>query len=290
MEDLLGLNKIDDKTKVIGIIGKPIEQSLSPIMHNAAFKELNLNYIYMIFKVDESQLAIAIEAVRALGVRGLNVTMPYKNEVMQYLDKLDALAEEIGAVNTIVNDGGVLTGYNTDAYGALEALKNNKVDLNSIDGKVLIIGAGGGAQAVAYGLAKVGAEIYIANRTFKKGEQLAKELNKITSAKAITIKEIPTVIHDTVIMINCTPLGMTGTSSMSEVPTELIKKDMIVFDIVSKPKETPLLKLAKEKGAKVIFGYEMVVYQGAKAFELWTGKIPPLDVMRKVVLDELNKE
>jgi shikimate dehydrogenase len=290
MEDLLGLNKIDDKTKVIGIIGKPIEHSLSPIMHNSAFKELDLNYIYLKFNVDKSQLALAIEAVRALGVRGLNVTMPYKNEVMQYLDKLDALAEEIGAVNTIVNNAGVLTGYNTDAYGALEALKNNEVDLNSIDGKVLIIGAGGGARAVAYGLAKIGAEIVIANRTFKKGEQLAKELNKITSAKAITIKEIPMVIHDTVIMINCTPTGMTGSLSMSLIPGELIKKDMIVFDIVSKPKETPLIKLAKEKGAKVIFGYEMVVYQGAKAFELWTGKIPPLDVMRKVVLDELDKE
>jgi shikimate dehydrogenase len=207
---------------------------------------------------------------------------------MKYLDHLDDLAQSIGAVNTVVNDDGKLLGYNTDAYGAFEALKNAGIDVSRNKTKVLILGAGGAASAVAVPLAKAGNKITIANRTFETGERLAEELNKFSQTTAIGLDDIPNMISDVKILINCTPVGMKGYLEDSPIPANLLRDDLIVFDIVYSPMDTPLLTAAKKIGAKIIYGYEMLILQGVKAFELWTGITAPIELMRRVVLEELE--
>lgn len=281
-------DKLDTNTQICGIIGNPLGHTLSPKMHNAAFKELGLNFVYLPIEIPKDRLGTIIDGLKALNFRGINVTIPYKQEITQYLDELDANALEIGAVNTIVNDDGRLIGYNTDSYGASQALKSNGVEIDKNKGKVLILGAGGAARAAAFSLAKTGQNIIIANRTYETAEKLANELNKISSSEAIRISEINDVINDVTILINCTPLSLSDTSSESVMPLELIRNDMVIFDMVYTPKYTPLLIAGQKVDAKIIFGYDMLVHQGAKSFELWTGKLPHLQKMREVVLAELG--
>ncbi len=288
LKEKMIFDNLDRKTKICGVIGNPLGQSLSPMMHNAAFKELGLNYVYLPFEIPETQLEFALSSMRTMGFRGFSVTLPFKNKVMKYLDHVDDLAQTIGAVNTVVNDDGKLIGYNTDAYGAFEALRNAGIDVTQNKTKVLILGAGGAARAVAVPLAKAGSEITVANRTFKTGERLAKKLNKFSQATAIGLDDISNIISDVKILINCTPVGMKGFLEDSPIPTNLLRNDMIAFDIVYSPKDTPLLTAAKKIGATIIYGYEMLILQGVKAFELWTGKTAPIELMRRVVREELE--
>ena len=286
------LEKIDKNISICGILGKPLDHTLSPVMHNAGFTASGLNFRYIQLEVSEEQLSDTIENLKERHFRGLNITIPYKSKVMQYLDSIDDLASKIGAVNTIVNNDGVLTGYNTDVDGAIEALKPTGIDVDDNSKKVLILGAGGSARAVCFGLARLGLSLVITNRTNEGAEQLAKELKRNTEASAVLLDEINEIIDEINIIINCTPVGMKGMNNYnnsSPISSELLRKNMIVFDIVYNPMETSLLRDAKEVGAKIIYGYEMLVRQGARSFELWTGKPAPMDVMREAVLRELNK-
>ncbi len=284
----MDFDNIDSKTTICGIIGKPLGHSLSPAMHNAAFAKLGLDFIYLALEIEKNELKDTLKELVKRDFRGLNVTLPYKIAIMDFLDEIDDIACEIGAVNTLVNRNGTLKGYNTDSIGAMEALKRAGVELENSSNKILILGAGGAARAVATPLAKMGSELIIANRTHQKGEELAGMLSKFANSKAIGFNEIGDVVDEVNILINCTSAGMKGGLKDSPFPTHLLRSDLVVFDIVYSPKDTPLLLAAKKAGAKIIYGYEMFIYQGAAAFELWTGHHAPEEVMREVVINELK--
>ena len=273
---------IDSKTNVVGVIGKPIGHSMSPMMHNAAFSRLGLNYVYLAFEV--SDLRGAIDSMRALGVRGFNVTIPYKVDVLRYLDKVDSVAKRIGAVNTVVNDKGMLKGYNTDCSGAVDAL----VSKTNIKGrKIAVIGAGGAARAVAFGVAEKGAHVLVVNRTLSKGEKLVSDVNRFfpESAECGTMDGL----SDVDIIVNTTPVGMDPDVHKTPVSKKFLRRNHIVMDIVYNPIETQFLKDAKSLGCMTITGVEMFVGQGSRSFELFTGKSAPRDVMQNAVFSLLGK-
>jgi shikimate dehydrogenase len=282
--------KISGKTKVCGIIGEPIEHTLSPTMHNAAFEKLNLDFVYVPFKVKMGMLREAIRGMRNLGIVGLNVTMPYKSTVMQYLDEVDLTARHVDAVNTILNEGGSLIGYNTDGVGALNALKENGVALNGKN--LLLLGAGGAGKAIAFHTAQKAAKLVILNRTPQKAKKLTEALrkefkNKEIICKKLSAEAVKEELKNANILINATSIGMHPNIDQSPVPSRLMKPDLCVMDIVYNPPETKFLKDAKAAGAKVVSGIEMLVYQGAASFEIWTKHKAPVEVMKQAVLDRL---
>ena len=285
--------RISGKTIVCGIIGDPIEHTMSPAMHNAAFQTLGLDYTYVPFRVKSLELKKAIEGIRGLNLRGLNVTIPHKVAVMQFLDRIDPLAEKIGAVNTIVNDDGILSGYNTDATGFLQTLHDKDVDPE--DKKVLLLGAGGAARAIGNVLAGEKARITILNRRqeLSWAEDLARLLMHHYGAKVnageLTPENLQRAIEGVDIVVNSTSLGMSPDDDQTPVPADLLGASLTVFDVVYNPYETRLLREAKAAGAKTINGLEMLVRQGAIAFEKWTGIKAPVDVMRQSALDLLQK-
>jgi shikimate dehydrogenase len=284
--------EISGKTKVCAIIGDPVEHSLSPIMHNAAFKELGLNLVYVAFTVTTRELQTAVLGARSLGLRGLNVTMPHKNTVMNYLDDVDATAKSIGAVNTILSNNGRLIGYNTDGNGAMIALQENGVYPE--EKKMVILGAGGAAKAIAYQAAQDVDELVILNRTPEKTKKLAEMLQKSFGKKvkgaALSSEVLKEELETADILVNATALGMHPDVNSSPVPPSLLRHDLCVMDIVYNPLETRLLNDAKAAGAKVVSGIEMLIYQGAVAFEIWTNCPAPVEVMKKATLNELEKQ
>lgn len=273
--------------RICGIVGDPLKHSLSPVMHNAAFSELNLGFKYHVFEIKEDQLTQTLDTLKFKNFRGLNVTHPFKLKIIEYLDFIEEGAKSVGCVNTIVNNSGRLSGYNTDSEGAISALTQSGVDLNAKN-NILILGAGGAARSVSQPLAKMKNQIYIANRSHTRSMELCKELEQFSEAKAVKIQEIPDVISDMNILINCTPLGMLGGPKGSFISHDLIDSHLTVFDMVYNPKLTPLLEAAKKKSARIIYGHEMFVLQGALAFVLWTKKKAPLDIMRRTVLERLK--
>jgi len=283
---------INGKTRVCAIIGDPVEHSLSPVMHNAAFKELGLNLVYVAFTVTRNELKDAISGARSLGMRGLNVTMPHKNAVMSYLDETDSTAKAIGAVNTILNEQGKLIGFNTDGVGALRALKENGI---SPDGKkMLIVGAGGAAKAIAFQAAQEVEELVILNRTSEKAEQLAevlrREFGKRVNGGALSAEVLKKELKTTDILVNATSVGMHPDVNRSPVPSDLLRRDLCVMDIIYNPLETKLVTDAKAVGAKVVLGLEMLLYQGAVAFEIWTNCPAPVEVMKEAALNKLAEQ
>jgi len=284
---------ISGKTKICGIIGDPIEHTMSPVMHNTAFKTLGLDYVYLPFKVKNEELKQAIAGARALNIRGLNVTIPHKVAVMQLLDKIDPLAEKIGAANTIVNDEGILTGYNTDAYGFIQALLEK--DINPIGKKVLVLGAGGAAKAICFILAEQGVSLVILNRKLEL--EWAQDIaNRIKQNYTINVradelnkKNLEQVLANTDILVNATSVGMSPNSHETPVDAEFLCSNMVVFDIIYNPFPTRLLQEAKTAGARTIDGLEMLVCQGALSFEKWTGQKPPVDLMRQSAMRLLQK-
>lgn len=262
---------IDARTKLCCIIGNPVEHSKSPLMHNAAYQALRLNFAFLAFRV--SDVKQALEGLRAIGARGIVVTIPHKQEVMQYVDMVDETAKEIGAVNTIVNDNGVLKATNTDWTGAMRALKEK----TSIAGKtVAVLGAGGAARAIIYGLKKENAlKILIFNRSVKKAQNLAKEFD-VDSAFPLTDEA---KISGSDIIINTTSVGMEPKENESPISEDYIHKHHVVFDIVYTPRETKLLQLAKKKGATLVYGDKMLLYGAMTQFELFTGQKAPQKVM-----------
>jgi shikimate dehydrogenase len=282
------------ETRCCGIIGDPVEHSLSPAMHNAAFKELGLDFIYIAFRVKREELADAIKGVRALNIRGLNVTIPHKVAVIQFLDELDALAEKIGAVNTIVNDGGVLKGYNTDATGFLQALLVKEIAPQGK--KVVILGAGGASRAISFVLAEQGASLVILNRRQELdwAVDLAGRISRAfpTEVPALELNEknLAAALVGADILVNATSVGMSPGSDETLVNPQLITPNLIVFDIVYHPARTRLLVEAEQAGARIINGVEMLLWQGALAFEKWTGLKAPLGVMRAGIIDGLARQ
>ncbi|MGD0994277.1 MAG: shikimate dehydrogenase [Candidatus Bathyarchaeia archaeon] len=282
---------ISGKTRVCGVIGDPIEHTLSPIMHNAAFEALKLDYVFLAFKVKPAEVGNAISGMRALTIHGLNVTMPHKSTVINYLDEIDQASKTIGSVNTILNKAGRLFGFNTDGIGALKALRENGVEPRGK--KVLLLGAGGAARAIAYTLAQEADELVILNRTAKPATELTnllkKAFNKKVIANALTPGTIKDNLVDSDVLINATSVGMKPNANQTPVAPEWLKADLAVMDIVYSPVETKLAKDAKAVGAKVVSGVEMLIYQGAASFEIWTSGKAPVEVMRKAALNHLLK-
>ena len=268
---------INSNTSLYAILGDPISHSLSPVMHNSAFSYIDYNGAYFAFKVEE--IGNAITGIRALGIKGAGITIPHKITVMEFLDEVDNLAKKIGAVNTIVNRKGKITGYNFDCLGAVIALKE-KTYLKGKD--VCILGAGGAARAVGYGIISEGGRLTILNRTIGKGEKLAEELE----SEFCPFSDFNRRKCD--ILINTTPVGMHPHVKDIPVSKEDIKKGMVVMDAVYNPIKSNLLLVAEAKGCVTIDGVSMFVYQGAAQFELWTGRKAPIDLMRKAVLNALG--
>jgi shikimate dehydrogenase len=283
---------ISGKTRICAIIGDPVEHSLSPAMHNAAFKELKLNLVYVAFTVTRNELKEAISSARILGFRGLNVTMPHKNAVIKYLDETDSMAKSIGAVNTVLNDGGRLVGFNTDGIGAMRALKENGVSLNGR--KLLLLGAGGAAKAIAFQAAQEVEELVVLNRTFEKAEKLAEALRKNFGKKvrggAFSSEFLKEEIKDADILVNATSVGMHPDVNKSPVPRTQLRPSLCVMDIIYSPLETKLVMDAKAEGAKIVSGLEMLIYQGVASFEIWTNHPAPVEVMKKAALNKLNEQ
>lgn len=281
--------RIDGETKICALIGDPVEHTLSPCIHNAAFEHLGLNYVYVAFNVKPRDLEKAIKGVLGLGIHGLNVTMPHKTRILSFLDRLDPNARLMGAVNTILNDHGKLVGYNTDGVGALRALLEVEKDMKTKN--VLILGAGGASRAISFALATKVFKLVVMNRTFEKAVSLVFEVKRKVGGRVKAREFTPEALSEEVrradIIINATPIGMHPQSNETPIPPELLRPDMTVFDLVYNPLETKLLKEAKKVGARTIDGLKMLVYQGAASFKIWTGIDPPLDVMLKAARREI---
>ena len=270
---------ISGKTKVTGLFGYPVEHSLSPAMHNAAFEYLKLDYCYVTFSVRPDMLKDAVQAIRALGLKGVNVTVPHKENVIPFLDEISEEALFIGAVNTIKNDDGKLTGYNTDGRGFMQSLSDAGIDAR--DKKIIIFGAGGASRAIGYYLCKEASEVHLFDVDDKKADSLKEHLNKLkgnvslADAKSVKNKDFFSGID---IIINATPLGLKMDDPMP-ADISLIDKGHVVCDLIYK--ETPLLREASMIGCKTMDGLGMLLWQGVFAFEVWTGIMPPVDVMKK---------
>lgn len=279
---------ITGSTNIVGLIGNPVEHSFSPQMHNAAFKALNLDYTYVAFDVNPAYLKTAINGAKSLNIKGFNVTIPHKINVMKYLDKLDDIAKLIGAVNTI--DFKDLKGYNTDGIGAIKAIE----EIDSVKNKnIVIAGAGGASRAISFYLAKYGADkITILNRNIDKAKNLANDIlnsNLIEDIKTDSISQINNYLNDSDILINTTPVGMSPNINDKPIASaENMHEDLIVFDAVYNPNETVLLKEAIKANAKPVYGIKMLLYQGAESFKIWTGQNPPIDVMEEILIKTLN--
>ena len=277
---------INAHTQLCGLIGNPVEHSLSPAIHNAAFQKLGLNFVYLAFRVEA--IGDAIKGLRSLGnFRGASVTIPHKVSAVSFLDSLEPTARHIGAINTIVAEGGILKGYNTDAIGALRALHEGGVALNGR--QVVMLGSGGAARAIAFAL---GAETGIDRLTILGIDEQERTVlvRDLRSKTGMVVQESPLdegtlrkVLPDTHVLIHCTPMGMSPNVQQTSVPAALLHKGLTVMDIVYNPRDTQLLKDAKAAGCRVIPGFEMFLYQAAAQFELWTNQDAPTGVMRAVL-------
>lgn len=278
--------EINVETKFCGIIGNPVEHSLSPAIHNAAFRRLALNYVYLAWRVES--IGDAIRGLRALGnFRGASVTIPHKVSAVPFLDEIEPTARQIGAINTIVLEQGRLVGFNTDATGALRALREGGATLAGQ--RIVMMGSGGSARAIAFALAAESkAEVLmLLGVDDKERVALARDLRAKTS---VTVEEYPLderalgrTVPDAQVLIHCTPVGMSPRADATCVPSALLHPGLTVMDVVYNPRETKLLKEAKRSGCKTISGIEMFLNQAVAQFELWTNQLAPVDVMRFVL-------
>lgn len=283
--------RITGHTELIGLMAYPIRHSSSPAMHNEAFAKLGLDYAYLAFEVDNDTLEDAIKGLRALRMRGSNVSMPNKTVVHKYLDKLSPAAEMCGAVNTIVNDDGVLTGHITDGIGYMAALKDNDIDV--IGKKMTIVGAGGAATAIEIQAALDGvAEMSIFNvkdKFWANAEETVRKINEKTNCKATLydladLDKLKEEIADSYLFANATGMGMKPLEGKTYIPDKsFFRPDLIVTDVVYFPRETEMLRMAKEVGCKTMNGLGMMLFQGSAAFELWTGQPMPIEYMKDIL-------
>lgn len=276
------MSRITAKTKICMVIGDPIDHSLSPQMFNRAYETMGIDdsYVYIASNVKKNHLPHFIQGVKAMGIRGVSCTIPHKVEVMKHLDQIDETAKIIGAVNTIVNDQGVLKGYNTDWLGIVNSLEKITPIKNK---KIALLGAGGTARAVAYGITEKRGKLTVFNRTIEK----AQRLSKIFGCEALPLNKLHQ-IKDMDIIINATSVGLTPHENESILPKKIINKNHIVFDCIYNPYETLLLKHAKEQGAIRIHGTEMLLHQGLAQFKLYTGTSAPEDLLRTILLQNIQ--
>lgn len=281
------MERIKGSTQLTCIIGSPVDHSKSPYMHNLAFEKLGLDYAYMAFDIKEGALKQGVDGLRTLNVRGFNITMPHKQEVMKYLDKIEEDAKLIGAVNTVLNNNGKLIGYNTDGKGFIKSLEERNVKY--IDEKIVIIGAGGAAKAIAIELALKGVKnIVIVNRTLEKAEAISHTINKNiegSESRSLVLDEklLKEELKDASILINTTSVGMGDSIDKNIIKNEdTLDKDLFVADLIYNPVKTKFLSMAEEKGCRIMNGLDMLVYQGALVFKIWTGADMPVEVIKKM--------
>lgn len=273
---------ISGRTKVCMIIGDPVSGSLSPLMHNHGYKILGIDYVYVAARVLPSSLQGAIDGIRSLEIRGASCTMPHKEGVIPLLDEVDEKASIIGAVNTIVNEDGRLTGYNTDWLGIVTPLENHR-ELQQE--KVLILGTGGASKAAAYGVTARGAKLTVMGRNREAARVLAEQYG----GDYCDFSDLE-VVRECSIVINATPVGMTPDLESSPLPATLITPRHLIFDTVYSPLHTRLLKDAQAAGATVIIGTEMLLHQGVAQFELFTGRDAPVEEMREILQKTVRGE
>ncbi|GFN30288.1 shikimate dehydrogenase [Paenibacillus xylaniclasticus] len=280
---------IDSHTVLFGVIGDPIRHSKSPIMMNRAFRETGVNGVYTAFHITTDKLGDFVAGVRAMGVRGVNVTIPHKLDIMKHLDVIDESASAIGAVNTIVNDNGVLTGYNTDGIGYVRSLKEEAEPV--LAGKrIVVLGAGGAARGIIYALTKEApASITIANRTEQRAVELAASMSDRAHVVGVSNERLQQVCEDADIVINTTSTGMYPNVNESPVNAAWLQPGAVASDIIYNPMKTKFLIEAEQAGCRIHGGLGMFIYQGAYAFEYWTGKPAPAAAMREVVLEALQQ-
>lgn len=283
--------RISGHTELIGLIATPIRHSSSPKMHNEAFAKLGLDYAYLAFEVGNEELEDTVKGLRAMKVRGCNVSMPNKTVIHKYLDNLSPAARMCGAVNTVVNDNGVLTGHITDGIGYMTSLKDAGIDV--IGKKMTIVGAGGAATAIQIQAALDGvAEISIFNRKdafFARAEETVRQINENTDCKASLydledLDKLKEEISDSYLFTNATGMGMKPLEGQTYIPdASFLRPDLYVSDVVYAPRETALLKMAREVGCKTINGLGMMLFQGAAAFKMWTGEEMPIEYMKEIL-------
>ncbi len=281
-------------TKMIILLGNPLGHSLSPAMHNHVFNKLGLDYCYMPVEVTSENLETVFKGLTKMNVAGFNVTIPHKVQIIKYLDEVDSLAATIGAVNTISVKEGRTKGYNTDGEGFIRSLED-EAHITVAGKRVFLIGSGGAARAIAMTLAfKKAGKIYIFNRTRKKAEALATEINNrirpCVQVVSTSYKEQQNVLEKCDILVNCTSLGMAPQESKLPIEGSLLSPNLIVADIVYNPLTTKLLKTAKKTGCTIVRGLGMLIYQGAAAFTIFTGKEPLIEEMSDVVYAMMRKK
>jgi len=275
---------------VVGLIGRPVAHSLSPRMHNRAFAHLGMDWVYVPFEVADDAVSAALAGVKALSIRGVNVTVPHKTAVIPFLDELTPEAAAMGAVNTIVNDSGRLVGHNTDGSGFVRSLRE-VAGFDPHGARVLVLGAGGAARAVAIALARAGAErVAVANRTESKARRLAEDVARHGASSAglsLAREPLAAELRAADAVVQTTSVGMAGDPSLPLDP-DLLAPRHLVADIVYTPLKTPLLRAAEARGCRTLPGWGMLLYQGVEAFECWTGTPAPANVMREALLEALR--
>lgn len=278
-------------TRILGVFGHPIAHSLSPVMHNAAIRALNIDYIYVPFHVVPENLERAVEGIRAMEIVGVNLTIPHKERVIGYLDEVSRYSMQIQSVNTIANVDGKLKGDTTDGPGFLRSAEAEWGKLNGC--KTLIIGAGGSAKAVAFALAEIGSEIVLANRTRERAVELAGCLQQVFEAGKFRVAELEgqalsEELSGVDLVVNTTSVGMHPDVDGIPIPPELLHPNLLVYDLVYNPARTRLVTEAERRGARALSGLKMLVYQGALSFEMWTGLEAPVDVMQEAAVQVLG--
>ena len=285
------IRSISPSTQICAVIGNPIAHSLSPAIHNAAFAELDLDFVYVAYRVEDVKNALA--GMRALNnFRGMSVTIPHKIEIMKYVDEISKVDRSIGSINTVINEQGKLLGFGTDGPGALKAIVDAEVE---VDGKnILMLGSGGAARAISFTLAlnaKLG-ELSILDVSENMLQQLTADLKAGTDAfiksGLLTERSLAAAMENADVIIHCTPVGMHPNKDVSLIPAELFRPEQVIFDIVYTPLETKLLTEAKSRGLKVISGVDMFINQAVLQFERFTGVDAPIEVMRRVVMEHLG--
>ena len=284
--------EINGKTKIIGLIGENIENSFSPFIHNQIIIKYSLNFCYLPFQVAETDLNKAIQGIKALNIKGVNVTFPYKEKVIEFLDEVKESARRIGAVNTIVNNKGNLTGYNTDLIGFKKSLQDNKKFVIK-EKNAVILGAGGAARGVIYTLLEEGIEeISIFNRTLEKAKKIKQDFSPFFPQSSINIfsfeqKNLKDKIKEANLLVNATSIGMASQIDNTPLPDKkLFHPNLLVYDLIYHPAKTLFLEQAERAGAKIINGLPMLIYQGIESFYLWTGLKPEgkevLEIIRQI--------
>ena len=269
-------------TKTYAVIGDPIDHSLSPALFNSAFLFLGLDCAYIAYRIPKGELAFGIDSLRKIGISGFNVTIPHKVEMMRYLNETDPECKLVGATNTVVNNNGVLKGYNTDVAGFMDPIKNKKIDPKGSN--VLLLGAGGAARAIIVGFIKEKVRrITITNRTRERAEELVKFAQDIgVESDYLDLQSAGEVTNRYKFVVNATSVGLKGVGC--PISTRNVNKESIVYDIVYVPVETPLIEQSMNQGATIIYGWEMLLAQAMKSFEIWTGRPAPYEAMKLTLL------